>query len=65
MPKDDDLTASSNGASANGAVDADERAFLDSVHAGYRQLRKELKAEGVDGTAEYEKLLADFGIAST
>ncbi len=54
MAKDEN----SNGASPNGAMDPEERAFLDSVHAGYRQLRKELKAEGADGTEEYEKLRA-------
>ena len=60
MAKDEN----SNGASPNGAIDPEERASLDRIHEGYRELRKQLKAEGFDGTEEYEKLRARFGVSS-
>jgi hypothetical protein len=53
-----------NGSSPNGAIDPEERASLDRIHEGYRELRKQLKAEGFDGTEEYEKLRARFGVSS-
>jgi hypothetical protein len=63
MPKEDDINVSSNGASSNGAspyppVTPAERESLDRIHEGYDELRQKLKAEGFDGTEEYEKLRA-------
>jgi len=59
MAKDENSNgASSNEASPNGAMDPEERASLDRIHEGYRELRKQIKAEGFDGTEEYEKLRA-------
>jgi hypothetical protein len=49
---------SAGGVSPNGAIDPEERASLDRIHEGYRELRKQIKAEGFDGTEEYEKLRA-------
>ncbi len=52
MPKDENQSqsASSNGVSPNGAMDPEERAFLDRVHERYRELHEQLVAEGFDGT---------------
>jgi hypothetical protein len=70
MPKDENIDVSSNGASPNGFtrfgfIDEEDRLEVEAQHAAFRELGEELEAEGVDGTAEYEKLLAHFGIAST
>jgi hypothetical protein len=55
IPKDDDI-ASSNGASPNGSIDPEERASLDRVHEGYRELHEQLVAEGFDGSEELAAL---------
>jgi hypothetical protein len=64
MPKDENNSSSSGsspsagrvGVSPNGAVDPEERAFLDRIHAGYRELHEQLVAEGFDGTEELAAL---------
>jgi len=63
MPKDDDIDASSNGASSNGFspdvfIDEADRLEVEAQHARLREVGEELEAQGVDSTAEYEKLLA-------
>jgi len=65
MPKEDDIDVSSNGNGATpngvwlqGFVDEADRLEVEAQHAAFRELGEELEAEGVDGTAEYEKLLA-------
>jgi hypothetical protein len=76
MPKDDNNNgASPNGASPNGTdppgftrfgfIDEADRLEVEAQHAAFKKLGEEFEAEGVDGTAVYEQLLADFGISST
>jgi len=50
MAKDENIDASTNGVSPNGAIDPQERAFLDRLHARYDALSEQLKAEGFDGS---------------
>jgi hypothetical protein len=49
MATDEDANTS-NGALSNGAMDPEERAAIDAQRARLRELRKQLKAEGFDGT---------------
>jgi hypothetical protein len=75
MPKEDDINVSSNGASSNGSdppgftrfgfVDEADRLEVEAQQARMKEVAEELEAEGVDGTAEYEKLLVHFGISAT
>jgi len=44
------------GASSNGAIDPEERAFLDRLHARYDALHEQLVAEGFDGSEELAAL---------
>ncbi len=55
--------ASPNGVSSNGAspdvfIDDADRILIESKRARMDEAAAELEAEGVDGTEEYEKLLA-------
>ncbi len=75
MPKDENIDASSNGASSNGAtpdgvwlhgfVNEADRLEVEAQHAAFKELGEELEAEGVNGTAELEKLLAKAATWST
>jgi hypothetical protein len=61
--QDENIDVSSNGASPKGFtrfgfIDDEDRRFVEAQHAAFRELGKELEAEGVDSTEEYEKLLA-------
>ena len=69
MAKDADLNGATNGSSSNGFspdvfIDEADRLEVEAQHAAFRELGEEFEAEGVDGTAVYEQLLADFGISS-
>jgi len=63
MARDENRNASSNGASPDvftrfGFIDDEDRRFIEAQRARMKEVAEELEAEGVDGTEEYEKLLA-------
>jgi hypothetical protein len=58
MAKHENHSSSTNGSSPDVFIDDEDRRQVQAQHARFREVRKELEAQGVDGTAEYEKLLA-------
>lgn len=49
---------SPDGVWLHGFIDEEDRRFVEAQHARFDELGEELEAEGIDGTEEYEKLLA-------
>ncbi len=58
MPKQDNHSSSSNGSSPDVFIDEEDRRQVQAQHARFREVRKELEAQGVDSSAEYAKVLA-------